>query len=150
MMVLAVVMAMVAPQLSNTARGRRTGDTATQLVSLAYYARSQAITEGRSYRLNIQPSDGSYWITMQDGPNFVDPANGWGTINRLPDGVRIAACDFPQHQDGVYVEFKPSGRCDPGYIRIIDDNNQAAEIVCESSTELYHILAPGEQTSRRQ
>jgi prepilin-type N-terminal cleavage/methylation domain-containing protein len=150
MLVLAVVMAMVAPKLAGTARGRRTGDAATQIAALAYYARSQAVTEGRTYRLNIQPGDGSYWITMQDGPSFVDPANGWGNLNHLPEGVRIAACDFPQHQDGIYAEFRPSGRVDPGYIRIVDDDNQVAEIACESATELYRILGRNEPSSRRQ
>src|SRR5438067_9157424 len=40
MLVLAVIMAMVAPKLAGTARGRRTGDAATQITALAYYARS--------------------------------------------------------------------------------------------------------------
>jgi prepilin-type N-terminal cleavage/methylation domain-containing protein len=150
MMVLAVIMAMVAPKLAGTARGRRTSDAATQITSLAFYARSQAVTEGRTYRLNIDPSQGTYWLTMQEGPNFVDPSNGWGIINHLPDGVRYAACDFPQRQDGLYSEFKPSGRIDPGYIRIVDEDNQVAEIACESATEIYRILRPGEPSSRRQ
>ena len=149
MMILAVVMAMVAPKLSGTANGRRTGDSATQITALAYYARSTAITEGRSYRLNIQPAEGTYWLTAQDGATFADPVNGWGNINRLPDGVGIVDTDFQQRPDGMYVEFKPNGRCEPGYIRLMDDRNQSAEIACESSTELYRILAPGEASTRR-
>ena len=149
MLVLSVVMALVAPKLAGTASGRRTGDSATQIVSLAYYARNMAVTDGRTYRLNLMPNDGAFWITVQDGPNFVDPANGWGSVNHVADGVRIAETDFPQHQDGIYVEFRPSGRVDPGYVRLVDDENRSTEIACESATELYRILAKGEPSARR-
>lgn len=149
MLILAVVMAMVAPKLGGIAKGRKTGDTATQVVALAYYARSEAITEGRTYRLNVEPRNGTYWLTRQDGGVFQDPGNGWGTVFQLPEGLRIES-DFQSRQDGMYVEFKPTGRCEPGYVRLSDEDGRSAEIACESPTELYRILAPGEQTSRRQ
>lgn len=148
MLVLAVVMAMVAPKLSGVATGRRTGDTATQVVSLAYYARNAAVTEGRTYRLNLNPRDGTYWLTCQAGGVFQDPGNGWGLIFQLPEGLRIDS-DFQQRQDGMYVEFRSTGRTEPGYVRVSDEDGRMVEIVCESPTELYRILAPGEATSRR-
>ncbi len=148
MLILTVLMAMVAPTLSGAAKGRRTGDAATQLVAIAYYARSMAVTEGRTYRLNLDSTNNVYWLTVQDAGAFVDPVNGWGAPNRLPDGVRMQT-DAPQQQDGTYLVFRSTGRVDPCYIRLTDEQNNISEIACESATELFRILRPDEPSSRR-
>ena len=135
MLVIAVVVAMVAPTFHGTSRGRRTGDTATQIVSLALYARSQAITQGKTYRLNLDPDAGTYELSVRDYDTF-EMLGNWSYS--VPEGVQIS-CDLPAQQDGLYIEFRPTGRTDPATIRVTDDDGIVVEVVCESATELFHI-----------
>ena len=135
MLVIAVVVAMVAPSFHGANRGRRAGDTASQIVSLASYARSQAITQGKTYRLNLDPDAGTYELSKRDYDVFEVMGN-WSYST--PDGVRIA-CDLQPQQDGLYIEFRPTGRTDPAIIRVSDDDGMVIEVICESATELFHV-----------
>ena len=135
MLVITVVIAMVAPTFHGTSRGRRTGDTANQIVSLALYARSQAITQGKTYRMNLDPDAGTYELSVRDYDTFETLSN-WSFS--APEGVSIT-CDVPSQQDGLYIEFRPSGRTDPATIRVMDDDGMVVEVVCESATELFHV-----------
>ena len=135
MLVIAVVAAMVVPSLNNTARGRRMGDTASQIVALARLARTQAVTEGKTYRLNIDPNGGSYWLSVRDSDVFQILGN-WSYS--VPDGLRVE-CNLQPQQDGLYVEFKQTGRSDPATIFVRDDNGSSLQVVSESATELFHV-----------
>jgi prepilin-type N-terminal cleavage/methylation domain-containing protein len=77
MVVIAVVAAMVMPSLSGTARGRRLGDTANQIVALARMARTQSVTEGKMYRLNIDPNGGSGFGRVCDSGQLVVFSARW-------------------------------------------------------------------------
>jgi type II secretion system protein H len=141
MLVIAVAAAMVAPSLRGSVSGRRLGDAATQLVSLAQYARTQAVTQGRSYRLNVDVSARTYWLTSREYDVFQNLTNDFGRVISVPDGVGIE-CDIQRQDDGTYVEFRPSGRTDPATIRLRDDNNNVLVVACDSATELFHAVTP--------
>jgi type II secretion system protein H len=141
MLVIAVAAAMVAPSLRGSVSGRRLGDAATQLVSLAQYARTQAVTQGRSYRLNVDVSARTYWLTSREYDVFQNLTNDFGRVISVPDGVGIE-CDIQRQDDGTYVEFRPSGRTDPATIRLRDDNNKVLVVACDSATELFHTVTP--------
>ena len=50
-----------------------------------------------------------------------------------------------QHDQGApYVEFEPGGRTDPATIHLSDALGHDVQVVCQSATEAFHILAPGE------
>ena len=136
MVVVAIAAALVVPLLSNSARGRRAGDAAAQVVALTQYARSQAVSQGKVYRLVIDPQAGTYGIAMGD-------PGGWQTLDnwsfRLPEGLSIES-DLIAQADGLYLEFKPSGRCDPTTIRIRDRDGSVIQVVCDSATELFRVV----------
>ena len=135
MLVITIVIAMVAPTFHATSRGRRAGDTATQVVALANYARSQAITQGKTYRLNLDTDSGVYELSSRDYDTF-ETLNNWSFV--VPAGVQITS-DIQSQQDGTYIEFRPTGRTDPATIRVSDDDGMVIQVVCESATELFHI-----------
>ena len=143
MLVIAIVVAIVAPSFRGSARGRRTGDTARQVISLSHYARTQAVSLGKTYRLNFDLDAGTYWLTTRLYDAFENPGTEFGRTFSIADGVRME-CDIQPQQDGLYVEFNPTGRTDPATIRLIDDQDGSMTIVaCESATELFHILDDG-------
>src|SRR4051812_29637970 len=65
MLILAIIVAMIVPEMSNFGRNRRAGDCAGQIVAVAHWARTRAIADGVPYRLNVDPQQGTYWLTMQ-------------------------------------------------------------------------------------
>ncbi|HSU68525.1 MAG TPA: GspH/FimT family pseudopilin [Tepidisphaeraceae bacterium] len=145
MAILAVVVAMVAPSLSVFANGRQTNYAASRIVSMAEYARTQAINEGRIYRLNFDPSARACWITAQNGPVFQDTSSDLGGRAEASEGV-IIRTDIQAQSDGMYVAFRPDGRTDPAKIFISDKQGRELEIACLSSTERFRILRPEEMT----
>lgn len=71
---------------------------ARDLVALMQYARSQAVVEGTTYRLNIDRDGGRVWITYYqdesaetagDEPRYVQDESVLGASRRLPEGVTI-------------------------------------------------------------
>ncbi len=89
MAIIAIIAAIVAPSLRGFGIGRKTNDAADQIVALAQYAHVQAISQGRTYRLNFDPLARTYWLTMQYGGAFQPPPNEFGDVRTLPDGVRM-------------------------------------------------------------
>ncbi len=145
MLIMAIVAAIAAPNLRNFIAGRRVGDTATQIVSLAEYARSQAISEGRVYLLNIGTN--SVYVTYLDANNTEQtPPGDAGEPVRLPGvaGDLTIGSDLPRGDNGDQVaHFYPTGRTEMGTITITDKDNQQVNVVCLSISENYHVQMQG-------
>jgi type II secretion system protein H len=143
--IIAIAVGMAVPRLHGFARGRQTAQCAEQMVALTRYARSQAITRGVPYRLNIDPGNGTYWLTVQqDDGQFVQFANNVGFQFKAPEGTRLN-WNAPMQQDGQYIQFQPNGRVDPAEIQILSSDGQTYVIGCLSATEMYKVLTPQEQ-----
>jgi Tfp pilus assembly protein FimT len=147
--ILVIVVAMVAPSLSGFAAGRRTSYAATRITSMAEYARTQAVTEGRTWRMNFDPASRAVWLTVQEGNVFIEPSSNLGDRSQAAEGIQIRTDLTPQHdgtQNGLYVEFHPDGRTDPVHIWISDPQGRTIEVACLSATERFRILRPEEMT----
>ena len=59
------------------------------------------------------------------------------------------SCTIPQQPDGLYIEFRPTGRCDPGTITVTDGAGQSIEVGSLSETEEYHVLNADEKQMER-
>lgn len=183
MVLITIMVGTIAPRLVDFAAGRRGNDAARSLVAYAHDARTEAISEGRFYRLNLDPSGRQFWLTTQDDSTgqYVPPSGEFGKKYSLPDGVNMTT-DIVQQSDGCYVTFLPSGRVDLGAtqssappaaqgiggqaapapaaaaagttatlgdsakIELTDSRRRTTTVVCESETELFHIVQPGEVT----
>ncbi len=95
LVVLAVIVTTVTVSMRNFARGKEASNTAVQLVAIANYARSQAISDGRTYRLTFDPQANTYRLTAQDGGNFVDLGTEWGQTFKIPGDLKIAVQTQP-------------------------------------------------------
>lgn len=91
MVILAVVSGAMVPSLTSFRIGRANVNTADQLVALANYARNQAISEGRPYRLNVDPAGGQYWLTAAGDAGVYQPAaNDYGDKFDVSTGARLS------------------------------------------------------------
>jgi prepilin-type N-terminal cleavage/methylation domain-containing protein len=145
MAIMAFFAAMIAPSLVAFATNRANNNAATMILALSGYARAQSINEGRTYRLNFDPSSSSVWLTTADGAVFNPPPGDYGTKFQLSGGATMTL-DLTPHDDGQYVEFQPSGRTDPGKIWLTNANGGVIEVASDSPTEMYAIVPTSEMT----
>ena len=145
--ILTLVVAMIAPSLRGFSSGRTHKHMATTVLAMTKYARTQAIAEGRVYRLNVDNEDKSLWLTCESGSTFVAPGNLFNQQVEVSEGLQMQT-DIQQKSDGGgrYVEFRPSGRTDSAHIRLTNRDGEVIEIASLSPTEPFRILAPEEVT----
>ncbi|HVS72940.1 MAG TPA: GspH/FimT family pseudopilin [Phycisphaerae bacterium] len=144
MFVMALVAAIAAPNLKGFISGRRAPDFASQVMALAHYAHSQAISQGRMYQLNIDARTGEVTVTAEDDAGAQQPlqtslANTL-VIPQGSGGIRIES-DLPVADGGAQAaRFYPTGRCDPGTIKLTDERGISYTITCESPSDSYHLV----------
>ena len=142
MLILTVMLAMVAPSLSGFGRGRQAEQAAANVLSLARWARDQAVMEGRVYRLNFNPAEGTYWVTADaGGGTFETLAVEFGRVFMLPDDV-TATFEAPTESGFAYAQFLPSGRSLPVRIHILTSDGHEITLASLSATEPLKVLTP--------
>ncbi len=148
MVIIAIVAAIAAPTLSGFGRGRRLENATNQLMAVARWARTRAISDGLVYRLNFDMNAREYWLSVQldDGSGlFGDVQEEFGRHFTLSDDINIAA-NIQMQPDGMYVEFQPNGRCDPVTIQLTDTQyNKSNDVGSLTSTEPFHVFSDSEQ-----
>lgn len=140
MLLMCVAMAIVAPSFTGFSKSARINDTVAQLVTLAHWARSQAISDGRVYRLSIDPQDGTYRLTAQSQDEFVELGSGFGRLFTLPEGVRISV-DNAGKKEINSIDFYPNGRSQPAMIHLMDFRGRETLIGCRFPTEPFKVIS---------
>lgn len=108
MLVLAAIMAAVAPRLAGFFGGQRLDDEARRLWALTRYARSQAITRAVPVRVWLAPGIQQYGLEVVPGfGETMDPRS-----YTLPDGLQLAQQPPPtttSAQDTLTLTWWPDG-----------------------------------------
>src|SRR5215211_7461140 len=89
LVVIATALAVAAPAMSGWGRGSRMRDAGDQLLATTKWARAQAIAEGQIYRLNVDPQKSLYWVTVQEGTQFVPVDKDFGRETLAEDGATL-------------------------------------------------------------
>ena len=96
--ILVLLAGLTAPSFVRQYHEARLRSSARDLVGLMQYARSQAVVEGTTYRLNVDRDGGRVWITYYDTetaeaedeePKFVEDESVLGASRKMPGGVTI-------------------------------------------------------------
>jgi prepilin-type N-terminal cleavage/methylation domain-containing protein len=140
--IISIAVMMMAPMLSNFVRGRGAPNTAGQFVALAHWARSQAVTDGATYRLNIDVNAGTYWLTKDNGQGFVSVDSSYGQVFSASDDVRIQT-DAAKIDKAQVITFDPSGRNDPTVVKFINARGGESDAVCETAMDSFHVVDGG-------
>lgn len=144
MVIICMVLAMGAPSLRGFFASRQTSDAAAQIMALAYYARTQAVAEGRTYRLNLDTQSGKYWLTAQTLGAFTPLSSEFGRIYSLPDGTVAtwqAASRTVPLTGRDWIPFYPDGRTAATDILLVGRQGDTQEIVCLSPAERLQLVA---------
>lgn len=170
MVIVCVALAMVAPSLAGWNQGSKLRDAGEQLLATIHYARTQSIANGQTYRLNIDTRANTYYLTAQDGQQFVNLANEYGRVFTLPDGFRIDVTAQPavtQQQaqpggqqynasaaaaaaptNGSAIEFYPTGRTQVAQIRINGYGKDQTILECATPAEGFRVVTAQEAQLR--
>jgi len=141
MAIITVIVMMAVPTLRGFGRGRAVSDTATQIIALTEYARTQAIATGQSYRLNLDAAGRRYFLTADQGDGtFAELGEESGRPFTLPETVNLQ-WDAPQQSDGQYVTFLPTGRVEPSTLILSDTENNVVQVASQSASEAYRVLS---------
>jgi Tfp pilus assembly protein FimT len=140
MLILSTVLAMAAPSLRGFFASRRVDEAAAQILALTQFARSQAISEGIVYRLNLDTRDRTYWLTAQKAGVFEPLDTEFGQVYALPKDVELELEDIEQKDKDVYLAFTPHGTVTAGVVRLIERGGRALEVSCPSVTESFSIV----------
>ena len=149
MVVITAALAIAAPSLRGFAHGAKMRDASTQLVAMCQWARTQAISGARVYRLQIEPASAQngagpqYRVMVQDGDQFHPPGNDFGQVFVMPVGYRLSMTRA-DGAPGGYIDFYPTGRTDPARIQILADDGEATMIECPTPAETFRVVATGE------
>jgi len=140
MVILSTILAMAAPSLRGFFGSRKTHDTATQILALTQFARSQAISEGIIYRLNFDTRERTYWLTAQKSGTFEMLDTEFGQIFTLPSDIVLELKGAEEEDDEIFLIFTPQGTVTAGTIRLIDRRGLALEVTCPTVTESFYII----------
>jgi type II secretion system protein H len=144
MVIVSTVLAIVAPSLRGFFGVRQTSEGASRLLAFTQLARSLAVTEGRTHRLNLDVDEGTFWLTRQEGGAFVTLSRECGRVFSLAEGTLASwegSADAASHG---YVTFYPDGRREPATIRLTGRGNRVFDITCPSPTEPFRVIDPSE------
>lgn len=141
MMLLCIAAAIAVPSLRGFREGQRMRGASAQVVSLAQWARAQAVTRAVPYRLNVDAATGTYWLTAERAGVFEMLGEDLGRVFELPDGITIESYGAPV-ADSPFpcVEFLPTGRTvAAARVRLTDANGAITEIACLSPAEPFQV-----------
>jgi prepilin-type N-terminal cleavage/methylation domain-containing protein len=140
MVILSTVLAMAAPSLRGFFGSRKTHDEAAQLLALTQYARSAAISEGITYRLNFDTNKHTYWLTSQKAGIFENLKTEFGYVFTFPNDITVELEDAEKDKGDMFFAFTPQGTVTAGTIRLIDRRGLVLEITCPTVTESFSIV----------
>jgi prepilin-type N-terminal cleavage/methylation domain-containing protein len=104
MLIIAIAAAVVAPALGRFTAGRSVDNLSRQIVGLARYARVQAISEARTYRLNFDQGTRQFWLTADSGAGTFTPLkDDFSSRYTAPDGIRLQVQITPQPNTNLLV-----------------------------------------------
>ena len=139
MLLLTVILGMAVPSLRGFAAGSRARDAASQLVSLAQWAKARAAADSRVYRLNLD--ENTYWFTMQEGDEFIPTGTDFGREFTLPPNLRLELVSTTP----TALDFHPDGRTETVQVRLTDDKTGKVTVIASPSpAEPFRVLSAEE------
>ena len=139
MLILTTILGMAGPSLRGFFSRHQIDDTAARIIALTQFARSQAICEGRTYRLNFDESRKTYWLTVLDQGAYRDLYTEWGRVFMLAPDISMQLWDLDREGLRHYVEFSALGRTTPGTIQLIGPKGRTRNVMCRSATEAFAV-----------
>lgn len=143
LLVIGVVLGLASPSLRGFFTGRKTADVALDVVSMTQWAHSQAVSQGRPYRMNFD-SQGHCWLTTQRAGAYVDVPGEETRRLSIPEGVRVTLETTSTQEAASFIQFYPSGRTQAAKIKITGPKSERFVVACDGPADRFRILTSQE------
>jgi type II secretion system protein H len=142
MVIMATAMAVAAPSIRGWSRGSDLRNIADRFLTLARLARTNAITKGRIYRIEMDTDTQKFQLKVLNGEAWENEPR-FPEAFALPEGGRIqytARLDAYQPElEGPVIDYYPTGRTRAGKVIFSDGKGYVIELLCNSPTEDYYV-----------
>jgi Tfp pilus assembly protein FimT len=142
---------------------------ARKLITAMGYARTQAVAEGRSYRLEIDPNSGELRTTYFDPEGdpeepYVPDVGILGERLMLPTGVSFSRVAIGEEAGGIetsrtrtsssstgttYIQFSPDGTTEQAVIVVANEEGAELTVALDQFTGRARVLEPEEAEELR-
>lgn len=141
LMLMAIVLAAVAPSLTGWNRGQRLDNAAGRLLAASRFARSEAISAAAPHRLEIDALGGSYRVTRLEAQSYMPVAGEFGRNAILPEAMVINIAR--QDESGASViEFYANGRLTPATVTLTADWGESLTLASTAAAESFRVVRP--------
>jgi len=147
LVIIAACAAVAAPALRGFTHARRLPNTAQDLIVATRFCREQAIADGLSYRLYLDPQGGK-WVIMKDdgtGTNTFTQVNSQIVPAEydLPEGIVMDTSMLPrQPENARYINFDSGGHTEITTISLKSDESEV-DLTCDAPLSSYHVVTAG-------
>ncbi len=144
MALLVLLLALIAPSLSNSLRQHNLEQAAAQWLALTEYARDEAVSQSVPMTVWINPVNGQYGASPQAGY----PASaGRSRDYHLAENLHFAQSNSIATADGIFTAalFAPDGTLDTSSIsgiNILDRGNHSITVAQRTDGDGYEIVQP--------
>src|ERR1700733_11309274 len=140
MLIIGITLAIASPSMRGWSHGMAVRNAGDEFIALTRLARSQAIADATTYRLNVDVSANQYWLTQQSGSDFVAINNSdLGKMHTLASGWHIAMGNRAAGNASSF-DFNATGRSDPGNVTISDDQGNSVQLNCVTPVDSFRVV----------
>jgi type II secretion system protein H len=138
MVIIAIIIGEAVPNLRGFLIGSRLENAANNLVASCNYARTEAISQGRTYQISVDSNN--YDILYEDvtQQKFVSAGTSIARHDSLGD-IRVSLSRDDQ-SPGDHVNFYADGTTEPATFTLVQPNGGTSKIVCLSPSERFHVV----------
>jgi len=138
MLILTIAVAISAPSLGNFSRGRVLDNNAARFLSLTRWARSQAISDGTTYRINIDPSKRAFTVSYNNRGSYSAYTAGRDRGFTLPEELSVAT-DAPLEESLYVIDFDPMGYSTTARVTLTGSKGNKIVVECASRHDVFRI-----------
>ena len=169
LVILGLVASLVVPRFAAASGRAALKSGARDVLTTLGHARSQATAEGRSYRVEMDPSSGEFFMSCFDPEEdseepYVPYVGILGGTQRLPTGVSFAhvavgedaggvetpgSSDTADTSGKVYIRFSPDGTADQAVVIVASEDAEDITLTLDQFTGRARVLEPEEAKELR-
>jgi prepilin-type N-terminal cleavage/methylation domain-containing protein len=140
MIILCTVLAMAAPSLRGFFSSRQMMDLAEQIQTLTRYARIQAVSEARYFRLEFDLTEREYGLTVMKEGRYEILKKTFGLWYTLPTDLELEFENVDRAGGKYVLNFDLQGHSKPCRIRMRDSKNNRIDLVCRGPVENFELI----------
>ena len=139
MVLIAIMLAVVAPSLSGFGSGRKLDNAVDQFLATTRWAQSQAVMDAQPLAIQIDSSANTYLVNTVNGDTRTPVAGEFGQAVTLPTGFKIELVSGGSggNGGGNLILFQPDSRCTPAVVRFTSNLNETADVASNSPAEPF-------------